>query len=346
MIGSVAGVLDNLVGNTEYCKWLAVRPDVLGVIMKLCLQMVRYEDPSCSEEVQGAGIEVIRSHTDVKVIRECMLESIRPHPESLLACLGYLISSCSGYKGVLEESLQTFFTLVNCEAWEFTTTAWLAKDLARPTGKSLLTALLQYTVYDDEVVCKFALDIVTTIVLKGGLDVFTDLDSKLILLDGLKRLLSEAKDKQMSEYASILVTVVMGWPNCVDVVCKALVCDEQNEMGAFSIAVGQLDRTMIGLALVLSDINQTGVDCALVILHNVLTYHLDSFAKVEPEVLHSVISALTTARSCRTPRRGSSRSSCCISSPRTTGWWRDWFLGSSGRTTELAPTLSCTCATS
>jgi hypothetical protein len=127
MIGSVAGVLDNLVGNTEYCKWLAVRPDVLGVIMKLCLQMARYEDPSSSEEVQGAGIEVIRSHTDVKVIRECMLESIRPHPESLLACLGYLISSCSRYKGVLVESLQTFFTLVNCEAWEFTTTAWLAK---------------------------------------------------------------------------------------------------------------------------------------------------------------------------------------------------------------------------
>lgn len=166
------------------------------------------------------------------------------------------------------------------------------QDLARPTGKSLLTALLQYTVYDDEVVCKFSLDIVTSIVLKGGLDVFTDLDSKLILLDGLKRLLSEAKEKQMSEYASILVTVVMGWPNCVDVVCKALVCDEQNEMGAFSISVGQLDRTMIGLALVLSDINQTGVDCALVILHNVLTHHLDSFAKVEPEVLHSVISAL------------------------------------------------------
>jgi len=291
VIGSVASILDNLSTHTDFCQWVSVRPDVLASIVKMCLHLVRTELDS-QEEIQGAGLEVIRTYTSIKAIRVGMLDSIRPHPDTLLKVMSGLIVNSEKNTDLLANSLQGFFTLLNCEAWDFTMTSWLAKIIAFPEGKSFLTALLLYTTYDDEAVAKFSIDIISSMVLKGGLDVFTDKDSKLILLDGLKRLLSEMREKEVSEQATILLTVVMSWPNCMEVVTKSLVSDELNETSILSLAEGQFERTMIGLALVLSDRNQVGVDCALVMLTNVLTHNIREFANLESEVHHSLLCAL------------------------------------------------------
>eukprot|EP00976_Prorocentrum_cordatum_P003802 74029-Prorocentrum_minimum.AAC.2 len=87
--------------------------------------------------------------------------------------------------------------------------AFASQVLATPPGKELLTMMLVFSNYDDEVVAKYSMDITSSMVLKGGLDVFTDKESKAILLDGLKVTISAASSYEAAQVRKLLKLILL-----------------------------------------------------------------------------------------------------------------------------------------